>query len=102
MMRLRPIVIVGLALIAIAALFVGSGVPFKLALTYPECIATRTENCAELSAFEAQCNHAAIVCTRYRPHVSPWVIAWLIESGAVVVLAAALGIAYGRRNGAPM
>ncbi|HLJ84426.1 MAG TPA: hypothetical protein VKT51_09670 [Candidatus Eremiobacteraceae bacterium] len=97
-MRIRPIIIVGLALIAIAALFVGAGAPFKFALTYPQCVATRPENCAQLSASDVRCNHIGIVCTKYRPHISPWAVAWLIESGAVIVFALAIGIAYGRRN----
>jgi hypothetical protein len=97
-MRIRPIIIVGLVLIAIAALFVGSGVPFRFVMTYPECVATRAENCTQLSAIDVHCNHIGVVCTKYRPHISPWVVAWLIESGAVLVVAAAFGIAYVRRK----
>jgi hypothetical protein len=100
-MKLRPTIIVGLALIAIAALWVGSGVPFKFAVTYPECVATRTESCTPLSAIDMHCNHIAIICTKYRPHISPWVVIWLIESGVVIVIAAAFGIVYSSKLKGP-
>jgi hypothetical protein len=101
-MRLRLIIIIGLTLIAIASSFVFNGAPSLFGYTYQTCVAwspvpSRTPSPGELTS-----GLVAIKCSRYSTRLLPWVATWLIESGAAVVLVAAVTVTafYGRRKSA--
>jgi hypothetical protein len=69
-MRLRLIIIVGLALIAIVGSYVFNGAPSFFALTFQKCVACTKITCGAPSG-GVKCHLIGAVCARFEPHVLP-------------------------------
>jgi hypothetical protein len=82
------LLVLGIAIIAIAILFVFNGKPSNFMWEYPACVAWREVGCPHIQG-AVHCNHSVAECIQTQMRLFPWLYTWLVESAIVTGLALA-------------